>query len=372
MNGKMILKIKDSVDLFLSNEKYLMVYYMNTRQRKSFRVNSEMIHLLENIDGYKTYGELISIMKNEWDVDSEYTSEILELLQQNRIITEVVIEQSILSDRLVQRYTRQINYFSEFLDSEYAGIVAQKKVIESHVVIFGCGAVGGDIAIQLAMAGVGHISLFDHDKTEESDVSRHMFFREEYIGKDKSEALKEELFRINSDIVVDTYFQSMQPETDVTGLIRKADFIVNTLDEPYIGYTASKISRICMKYKKPHYIAGGFDAHLASTGELIIPYVTPCVECYATHFKKVLKDWKPRKHPVAKRYTEIGGLSCMSLFSSSYACIEILKYIAGLIPMAESYKIRGEFLFHDMSLTYLNVKKNPDCPICGGNATNES
>lgn len=366
MNGNNILKIKDSVDLFLSNEKYLMVYYMNTRQRKSFRVNPEMIRLLENIDGYKTCDELISIMKNECDVDSEYTSEILELLQRNRIITEVVIEQSILPDRLVQRYTRQINYFSEFLDSEYEGIVAQKKVIESHVVIFGCGAVGGDIAIQLAMAGVGHISLFDHDKTEESDVSRHMFFREEYIDQNKVVALKNELARINSEIVVDTYFHSMQPETDVTDLIRNADFIVNTLDEPYIGYTASKISRICMRYKKPHYIAGGFDAHLASTGELIIPYVTPCVECYATHFKKVLKDWKPRKHPVMKRYTEIGGLSCMSLFSSSYACIEILKYIAGLVPMADSYKIRGEFLFHDMSLTYLNVKKNPECPICGG------
>ena len=108
------------------------------------------------------------------------------------------------------------------------------------------------------------------------------------------------------------------------------------------------------------------------TGELIIPYVTPCVECYASHFKKVLKDWKPKKHPVVRRYDEIGGLSSMSLFSSSYACIEIVKYLAGLVPMTDSYKIRGEFLFHDMSLTYLNVKKNPDCPICGGKTFNES
>ena len=42
----------------------------------------------------------------------------------------------------------------------------------------------------------------------------------------------------------------------------------------------------CVKYKIAHYIAGGFDAHLASTGELIIPYVTPCVECYAKRLKK--------------------------------------------------------------------------------------
>ena len=58
-------------------------------------------------------------------------------------------------------------------------------------------------------------------------------------------------------------------------MVSNADFIINTLDEPYIGYTAAKISRICVKYKKPHYIAGGFDAHLASTGELIYSWNNP-------------------------------------------------------------------------------------------------
>lgn len=372
MDRKTKLKIKDSVDLFLSNDRYLMVYYMNSRQRKSFRINDEMIRLLECIDGNKSFEELVSLMQEQWDVDPDYTTQILELLHENRIITEVVNEQSALSPEVIDRYTRQINYFAEFLGSEMEGILAQKKVIDSHVLIFGCGSVGGDIAVQLAMAGVGKISLFDHDKSEESDISRHMYYRSEYIGMNKVESLKAELQRINSSIEVYTYTKSMQPETNIEEMVCSADFIVNTLDEPYIGYTASKISRACMKYNKPHYIAGGFDAHLASTGELIIPYVTPCVECYATHFKEVLKDWKPQKHPVMRRYTEIGGLSSMSLFSSSYACIEILKYIAGLIPMTDSYKIRGEFLFHDMSLTYLNVKKNPDCPICGGGAFNES
>lgn len=158
----------------------------------------------------------------------------------------------------------------------------------------------------------------------------------------------------------------MQPTSDIVGLINTATFVINTLDEPYIGYTSSKISRICVKNRIPHYIAGGFDAHLASTGELIIPYVTPCVECYSMHFKEILKDWKPKKHPVQKRFYEIGGLASMSLFSSSYACIEIIKYLAGLINTNDCYKGRGEFLFHNMSLTYLNIKKNPDCPICGG------
>ena len=372
MDRTTVLKIKDSVDLFLSNDRYLMVYYMNSRQRKSFRINDEMVHLLETIDGVKNLEDICEVMKSSWSVDPSYVEDVLGMLQENRIVTEIVREQTLLSPDRMERYKRQINYFAEFLGSEYEGIAAQRKLLDTHILVFGCGAVGGDIAVQLAMAGVGHITLFDHDKVEESDVSRHMYYRQEYNSLNKVEALKTELVKINPDIQVDCIVSTMQPESDIVDLIRSADFIVNTLDEPYIGYTAAKISRICVKYQIPHYIAGGFDAHLASTGELIIPYITPCVECYATHFKKVLKDWKPKKHPVMKRYTEIGGLSSMSLFSSSYACIEIIKYLAGLVEMEDSFKIRGEFLFHDMSLTYLNVKKNPECPICGGGSDVEA
>lgn len=366
MKDSTIYKIKDSVDLFLSNETFIMAYYMNTRQRKSFKVNEGTIHLLENIDGKRTLSELKNCMKEEFDINPDFVETIISSMVKNHIITEVHNNTNILSKKDKERYDRQINYFSEFLDSEMDGQIAQKKIMESKVIVFGCGAVGGDIAIQLSMSGIGEITLFDFDKVEVSDASRHMFFNNDMIGENKVDALAKELKEINSSMKVTVINNSMRPETDVENLIKGADFVVNTMDEPYIGYTASKISRICVNYNIPHFIAGGFDAHLASTGELIIPYVTPCVECYAGHFKETLKGWKPKKHPVKNRYEEIGGLACLSLFSSSYACIEIIKCIAGLVDLEDNFKVRGEFLFHDMSLTYLNVEKNPKCPICGG------
>ena len=94
----------------------------------------------------------------------------------------------------------------------------------------------------------------------------------------------------------------------MTSFLEKCTFVVNTADEPYLGYTANLTSQLCVPRKINHYIAGGFDAHLASTGELIIPYVTPCAACYATYFDEQLKDWKPAKHPVVERANEIGGL----------------------------------------------------------------
>lgn len=361
-----VYKIKDSVDLFLSNENYIMAYFMNTRQRKSFKVNHETVHLLECIDGVKSLGEIKKIMFQKYDVRQEYIDSVINAMVNAHIITVVNSNYDILSAEEIHRYSRQINYFAEFLESEEKGLRAQRKIMDSTIIIFGVGAVGGNIAIELAMAGIGKIILYDFDNIEVSDACRHMYFAETYIGENKTNALKKELEKVNSKLKVQIIQESMKPETDIENLIKSADFVVNTMDEPYIGYTAAKISRVCVKHKIAHYIAGGFDAHLASTGELIIPYVTPCVECYTKHFKNTLKDWKPKKHPVKTRYREIGGLASMSLFSSSYACIEIIKYMAGLVLMNENFKIRGEFLFPDMSLTYLNVKKNPECPVCGG------
>lgn len=361
-----IYKIKDSVDLFLSNEKYLMAYFMNTRQRKSFKINDKMKHLIENIDGEKNVKELKQIMLDEYKVSGDYVETVLKNMIKHKIITKVT-NSEILSNEDLIRYSRQINYFSEFFEGEEDGIKAQKKLMDSTVLIFGVGSVGGNIALELAMAGVGNLILFDYDVVEISDASRHMYYEEVTVGMKKIELLKNKLVKINSKINVQCIDKSMKPDDDIEYLIKQSNFVINTMDEPYIGYTSAKISRICVNNNIAHYIAGGFDAHLSSTGELIIPYVTPCVECYATHFKKTLAGWKPKSHPVKSRSTEIGGLSSLSLFSSSYACIEIIKYLVGLVSMADNYKIRGEFLYHDMSLTYLNVEKNPDCPICGGN-----
>lgn len=364
MNEK-IFKIKDSVDLFLSDEKFIVAYYMNSRQKKTFKVNNALIKLLESLDGKKTVDEIKMSFNDLDDVDITSIEDALNSLESAHIVTEVYNNEEILTFDDQKRYSRQINYFTEFLKSEKEGVMAQKKVIDSHIVIFGCGAIGGGIAIELAMAGVEQFTLYDYDLVEKSDISRHIYYDEKNVGMKKVEALKEAISYINENCKINCINKSMKPSDAIDDIIRSATFVVNTLDEPYIGYTSSKISRICIKYNIPHFIGGGFDAHLASTGEIIVPYLTPCVECYTGHFKRVLEGWKPLKHPVQVRFMEIGGLASMSLFSVSYACIEIIKYIAGIMNHNYDFKTRGELLFRNLELSFLNVTRNKDCFICG-------
>lgn len=62
MDNNIVLKIKDSVDLFLTDDLLLTVYYMNTRVRKTFKVNRLTISLLEAIDGKSNLYELSAII----------------------------------------------------------------------------------------------------------------------------------------------------------------------------------------------------------------------------------------------------------------------------------------------------------------------
>jgi len=111
--------------------------------------------------------------------------------------------------------------------------------------------------------------------------------------------------------------------------------------------------------------AGGFDAHLASLGELLIPHVTPCADCYATFFHESLKDWKPIPHPVKEREGWFGGLGSLSTFSASTAVLDILGYFMNPEDRKAAPGGRGEFLFHDYSLDTFVVERDKECQFCG-------
>lgn len=360
-----IYKIKNSIDVYLVDEEYVLFYFMNTRARKRFRVNETVIKLIEEIDGERTAEELYNDFSKNHTISREEFEHFFDKMIDAKVIIEK-LENHVLDDADINRYDRQISYFSEFLESELEAEKAQLKLKESSIGIIGCGAVGGDIAIQLAMAGVESFVLMDYDTVEEGDCARHMYYDRADIGRKKVEVLSDKLKAINGNIKTYISYAVYTPDTNMDAFLDMSSFVVCTADEPYLGYTANLTSQLCVPRNINHYIAGGFDAHLASTGELVIPYVTPCAACYATYFEHKLKDWKPEKHPVVKRANEIGGLSSMSLFASSFACVEIIKCICGLVDIREKYKKRAEFLFDGMELVYLDPERNPNCIVCGG------
>ncbi len=314
------------------------------------------------LDGKRNLKEILLELGMEYNTNLE---NFMRYLLEKKIIF-IENENNIEDSNEFRRFDRQLIFFDEYFSQDK--ILNQKKLSESTFLIFGTGAIGSGFAINLAMMGVKKFVFIDKGILKESDISRHYYYSSESIGDFKVDVLSKYLKKINSDISCKVYKDILIYDSDLDKYFNNPiDFVINTLDEPYIGFTSMKIGRKCYIDNLPLYIGGGFDAHLMSTGELIIPNKTPCVDCYVNHYSNKLKGWTPKYNILheddSNHFFEVGGLASMSLFSVSYGLIRILNYF--LEETIDSLG-RGELLFNNLKIIYNEVKRNEKCPICGG------
>jgi hypothetical protein len=102
----------------------------------------------------------------------------------------------------------------------------------AHVVLFGCGAVGGHLATALASAGVGHLSLVDPEDVSVDNAFRHVLGRAAY-GSNKAAALAAEIKRRLPDTEVDAYALDADCAIDQGVLDRvRVDLVCVAIGEP--------------------------------------------------------------------------------------------------------------------------------------------
>ncbi|MEC7096324.1 MAG: ThiF family adenylyltransferase, partial [Pseudomonadota bacterium] len=97
-----------------------------------------------------------------------------------------------LNDEVLERYSRQI--LLPEID-----LVGQENIRRGSVLVVGCGGLGSMVALFLAGAGVGNLTLVDADSVELSNLHRQLAFRESDIHQPKAQALQNQLVSLNSD-----------------------------------------------------------------------------------------------------------------------------------------------------------------------------
>ena len=105
-----------------------------------------------------------------------------------------------------------------------------KQVLRTKTVgIAGCGGLGSNCAVALARVGIGRLIIADFDLVEEKNLNRQFYFHDQ-IGMLKVAALKQNLFRINPDVRVNT-FDIRLCQSDVVEVFSKCDVIVEAFDK---------------------------------------------------------------------------------------------------------------------------------------------
>ena len=95
-----------------------------------------------------------------------------------------------LNKSIIERYSRQIVL-------KDVGVIGQKAIINSKVLIIGAGGLGCPIADYLSRAGVGTIGIADYDKVSLSNIHRQSLYGSIDVGKFKVNVLKKKIKSIN-------------------------------------------------------------------------------------------------------------------------------------------------------------------------------
>ena len=173
-----------------------------------------------------------------------------------------------LDRSLRNRYSRQ-TVFPAIGDS------GQLKLCASCAVIIGCGALGCNIAVLLARAGVGKLKIIDRDFVEEHNLHRQVLFTEEDVKQQtpKAVAAQRALYKANSTIKIEGIVADVN-SMNVESFCRGADVILDGLDNLETRYL---VNDVAMKHHTP-WVYGGA---LGSSGMTmtIIPEKTACLRC---------------------------------------------------------------------------------------------
>lgn len=106
-----------------------------------------------------------------------------------------------------------------------------QKILKHYKVgIAGCGGTGSNCAVALARVGIGELVIVDFDVVEKSNLNRQYFFYDQ-IGIPKSVALKENIYRINPFVKVQSHIKFLDANA-VKELFFNCDVIVEAFDKP--------------------------------------------------------------------------------------------------------------------------------------------
>ena len=174
-----------------------------------------------------------------------------------------------LNKSLIERFSRQIIL-------KDIGIMGQKKILSSKVLIVGVGGLGSPAADFLSRAGIGTIGIVDNDKVGLSNLHRQSLYNTSDIGKFKVKITKDKIKKINPNTRVKIYKIRLN-NINFKKIINDYDFIIDGSDN---FTTKFLLNDFCLKFKKT-LVTGAisrFDGHIFSFN--FKNKKNPCLRCF--------------------------------------------------------------------------------------------
>ncbi|MCW8957884.1 MAG: molybdopterin-synthase adenylyltransferase MoeB [Gammaproteobacteria bacterium] len=246
-----------------------------------------------------------------------------------------------MNDEQLLRYSRQI--MLPQLD-----VAGQQRLLGSHALIIGMGGLGSPVAMYLAAAGVGRLTLVDFDTVDLSNLQRQILHGSDDIGRPKVESAREALAALNPEVVVSTVNRKLEGPA-LLEAIAGADVVIDASDN---FTTRFAINDACVEARKP-LVSG---AAIRMEGQVSVFHnereESPCYRC-------LYRD----EGELEQTCSENGVLAPVVGVIGALQATEALKVLAGI-----GETLGGRLLLWDamtMEWRSLKLRKDPACPCCG-------
>lgn len=246
-----------------------------------------------------------------------------------------------MDDQQLLRYSRHI------LLPEI-GIEGQEKLLASHALIIGAGGLGSPVALYLASAGVGRLTICDGDDVDLTNLQRQIVHRTGAIGSKKVHSARATLAAINPEVNVVALAERVGGERLET-LVASADVVVDGSDN---FATRHAVNRACVNFRRPLVSGAGvrFDGQVAVFD--MRGRASPCYHClFPEHGEN--ED---------VRCAVMGVFAPVVGIIGSIQAAEALKLLAGA-----GEPLTGRLLLLDaltMQVRTVKLRKDPACPVC--------
>ena len=247
-----------------------------------------------------------------------------------------------MDDQQLLRYSRHI------LLNEL-GVEGQERLLASHALLIGAGGLGSPVALYLGSAGVGRITVVDHDVVDETNLQRQIAHNLARVGHPKAESVRAAIGAINPDPEVIPVVQHADA-TLLDALVPTADVVIDCTDN---FATRHAINRACVKHRKP-LVSG---AAIRMDGQLSVydprDEASPCYACVFPESSDVEET----------RCATMGVFAPLVGIVGSMQAAEALKLLCGA---GES--LAGRLLMLDalhMRWSEIGTRRAPGCKVCG-------
>lgn len=173
-----------------------------------------------------------------------------------------------MNDRQLLRYSRHI-----LLDE--IGVEGQERLLAAHALVIGAGGLGSPAALYLAAAGVGRITLADHDDVDLTNLQRQIAHDMLALGVNKARSAAARMQAMNPEVVVTPLALRLEGDA-LAQAVAAADVVLDCSDNFTTRYA---VNAACVAHGRP-LVSGSavrFDGQV-SVFDLRSPH-SPCYAC---------------------------------------------------------------------------------------------